>query len=249
MKYTTQISTVAAARPSVKSCFTTKTPPLDGCSSTPGDSALGSTTSGAIRVRYRLARASSPPLTSRKRMDSGSRKNAAAAIRIGTTPPTRNTDCQPNRGMRAAATKPPTAAPSEKPQIIVITAVARRRRGMYSEVKAMAFGIAPPMPSPVNTRNAISASTDCAVAVNSDPTPKISADTTRTGFRPTRSATGPLSNAPIIIPTRPVEITEPRTLRGMCRAAVKAGATYPMAWASNPSTETMSPHITAAISW
>ena len=64
---------------------------------------------------------------------------------------------------------------------------------MYSEVKAMAFGIAPPMPSPVNTRNAISASTDCAVAVNSDPTPKISADTTRTGFRPTRSATGPLS--------------------------------------------------------
>ena len=88
-------------------------------------------------------------------MESGSRKNAAIAIAIGTTPPTTNTDSHPNRGMMAAATNPPTAAPRENPQIIAVTAPARRRRGMYSDVNAMAFGMAPPMPSPVRTRNVI----------------------------------------------------------------------------------------------
>ena len=182
-------------------------------------------------------------------MESGSRKKAAAAIRTGNVPPTMNTDSQPNRGMIGAATKPPTAAPREKPQIIAVTAVALLRRGMYSEVSAIAFGIAPPIPSPVKTRNAISRSTDCAVAVRSEPTPKISADRTRTGLRPTWSATGPLTSAPIIIPKSPLEITGPRTLRGMWSARVNAGATYPIAWASNPSTNTIDAHMTATHSW
>jgi hypothetical protein len=127
--------------------------------------------------------------------------------------------------MRAAATNPPIAAPREKPQIIAVTAVARRERGMNSDVNAMAFGIAPPIPSPVRKRNAASHSTDWAVEVSSDPKPKISAEATSTGFRPTRSATGPLTNAPIIMPNRPLEMTVPSTLRWMCSAAVSAGAT------------------------
>ena len=60
-------------------------------------------------------------------------------------PPTMKTDGHPKTGMIEAATRPPTAAPNENPQIIIVTAPARRRRGMYSEVSAMAFGIAPPM--------------------------------------------------------------------------------------------------------
>ena len=112
----------------------------------------------------------------------------------------------------------------------------------------MAFGIAPPMPSPVTTRNAISDSTDCAVAVSSEPTPKISAQATSTGLRPMRSARGPLTSAPIIIPTRPLEITEPSTPAEIFSAAVSAGATKPIACASNPSTNTMSPHIIATSS-
>ena len=149
--------------------------------------------------------------------------------------------------MIAAATNPPTAAPSEKPQIIVVTAVPRRRRGMYSEVSAMAFGIAPPIPSPVRARNATSASTDCAVAVSSEPTPKISAHPMSTGRRPNWSASGPLTIAPIIIPTRPLEMTGPSTLRGICIAELSAGATYPIACASNPSTKTRSEHIAATM--
>ena len=165
------------------------------------------------------------------------------------TPPTTNTDGHPNRGMIDAATRPPTAAPSENPQIIVVTAPARRRRGMYSEVSAMAFGMAPPMPRPVTARQAINDSTDCAVAVSSEPTPKISAQAMSTGLRPMRSASGPLTSAPIIMPTSPLEITEPSTPREIFSAAVSAGATKPIACASKPSTNTISPHIVATSSW
>ena len=73
----------------------------------------------------------------------------------------------------------------------------------------MAFGIAPPMPRPVTARQAINDSTDRAVAVSSDPTPKISAHAISTGLRPMRSASGPLTSAPIIMPISPLEITDP----------------------------------------
>src|SRR6516164_8563990 len=62
----------------------------------------------------------------------------------------------------AAASRPPSAAPSEKPQNMIITMVARRRRGLNSEVKAMAFGIAPPRPSPVKSRITSSESASAA---------------------------------------------------------------------------------------
>ena len=74
------------------------------------------------------------------------------AISNGMEPPTTNTACQPNREIKAAAIKPPTAAPIEKPQNIVMTAVALNLLGTYSEVNAIVFGIAPPRPKPVNRR-------------------------------------------------------------------------------------------------
>ena len=128
----------------------------------------------ARKVLPRLAR--SPPPLNHQETDRLRQHERTPPARSRSAPrrPTTNTDCHPNRGMIAAATSPPTAAPSEKPQIIIVTAPARRRRGMYSEVSAIAFGIAPPMPSPVRTRKAISEFTDSAVAVSSEPMPKTS---------------------------------------------------------------------------
>ena len=48
--------------------------------------------------------------------------------------------------------KPPTAAPIENPQNITMTVVARNRAGARSVVMAIAFGSAPPRPSPVMNR-------------------------------------------------------------------------------------------------
>jgi hypothetical protein len=160
-----------------------------------------------------------------KRGDSPSQRNAASAITIGAAPPMRNTACQPKRGITGAAMKPLAAAPSEKPQIIVVTAAPRRRRGTISEVRAIAFGIAPPIPRPVSSRKSISAGTDSAAAVIREPTPKISTQPISTGRRPIRSASEPLTSAPIIMPTRPLEMTGPRTVGETCSAARKAGAT------------------------
>src|SRR5437899_8338507 len=131
------------------------------------------------------------------------------ATTTGIVPPTRNTDCQPNWRMTPAETQPATAEPNEKPQNMVMTAAFRVRFGMYSDVRAIAFGIAPPMPKPVKTRNAVSCATDVAVAVSNDPTPNASAQVTKTGLRPKRSAKGPKINAPIIMPIVPLEITDP----------------------------------------
>ena len=76
--------------------------------------------------------------------------------------------------MTAAATQPAHAEPNEKPQNIVMTTDVLDRFGMYSDVSAMAFGIAPPIPNPVKTRNAVSSLTDVAVVVSSEPRPNVS---------------------------------------------------------------------------
>ena len=51
----------------------------------------------------------------------------------GASPPTTKTDCHPNRGMMPAATNPPTAAPRENPQIIVVTESVLERRALPGE--------------------------------------------------------------------------------------------------------------------
>ncbi len=103
-------------------------------------------------------RALSRPVKARKRMDPGSNFASTGTKTIGTMPPTRKTERQPNAGMRAAATSPPSAAPTEKPTNMVMTMVARRRCGLNSDVSATALGIAPPRPRPVRKRSATSQS-------------------------------------------------------------------------------------------
>src|SRR5262245_25076334 len=90
--------------------------------------------------------------------------------------------------MSAATVHPAKAEPKEKPANIVITAAFLDRLGMYSDVSAMALGIAPPIPNPVNMRYVTSCDTDVAVAVSSDPMPNVSAHAISIGLRPKRSA-------------------------------------------------------------
>ena len=68
-------------------------------------------------------------------------------------PPSQNTEVQPYFEMNCAAMSPPSAEPSEKPMNISMTIVARLRCGLYSEVSAIEFGMAPPRPRPVNRRH------------------------------------------------------------------------------------------------
>ena len=116
---------------------------------------------------------------------------------------------------------------------------------MYSDVSAIAFGIAPPMPSPVNTRNVISASTDCAVAVSSEPTPKISADADQHRLPANAVGKGTTHQRATIIPTSPLEITESENASRYVQCRGQRRRDIPIAWASNPSTNTMSAHMPA----
>ena len=70
----------------------------------------------------------------------------------GNTPPSKMTLRQPNAGIIHAATKPPAAAPKEKPQYAKVTKKARRRSGAYSADNVAALGAAAPKPKPVKKR-------------------------------------------------------------------------------------------------
>ncbi len=111
---------------------------------------------------------------------------------------------------------PPPAAPSENPQNMLTIAVARNRRGVYSEVMEMAFGMTPPNPNPVASRKSSSACSEPAVAVSRPDMPNNTVHRTRTGLRPQRSASGPNSSAPSMIPRRPLENTGPSEPRARC---------------------------------
>jgi hypothetical protein len=132
---------------------------------------------------------------------------------------------QPKRATSAAVAKPATAAPSEKPKNIVITTVARLRCGAYSAVSAMASGMAPPRPSPVRKRHAISPRTVCALGVSSMQSPKKARQTTITRLRPTRSATMPKASAPSIRPISPLTTTGVIAAGAICSDRAIAGRT------------------------
>src|SRR2546427_1066 len=53
------------------------------------------------------------------------------------------------------ATQPPNAAPSVKPHIMLVTAVASYFFGANSVVSAIVFGKAPPKPRPVSKRKRV----------------------------------------------------------------------------------------------
>ena len=178
MKNIVHNMSVMGARPSAKS-WRTENLPDELCSSSPTMISSGIVVPGTLSSRFCW-----PPFRTRNRMDSGKKAINKIATTTGIVPPTRNTACQPNCRMTAAATQPAKAEPKENPANMVITAAFRVRFGMYSEVRAIALGIAPPIPNPVKTRNAVSCATDVAVAVSNDPMPNVSAQATRTGLRP-----------------------------------------------------------------
>ena len=97
---------------------------------------------------------------------------------------------------------------------MIITMVARRRRGLNSDVIATAFGIAPPRPSPVRNRIASSVLTSLMKAVASAPMPNASVEKMMIFLRPIRSASGPNTSAPIISPNRPALNTGPERALG-----------------------------------
>jgi len=121
---------------------------------------------------------------------------------------------------------------------ITMTIDARLRSGLYSDVNAIAFGIAPPRPRPVRKRQTMRLVSESAVTVKSVHKPKNSVQNRMTGLRPRRSATGPEASAPSVNPNKPIPNTGPKAPGRSCQARLSVGATYPIAWASKPSMKT-----------
>ena len=118
---------------------------------------------------------------------------------------------------------------------MTITMVARRRRGLNSDVIAMVLGIAPPRPRPVRNRIASRVLTSWTNAVASVPMPKARVAKMMIFRRPIRSASGPNTSAPIISPNRPAENTGPSAPLERLHSLASEGATKPMAVVSKPS--------------
>ena len=223
MKNTTHSNSVTGVRLSLKRCST-------GIPASPGSCmtncvAGANAAFGLIKPSNCSTRSFACPVSARNRTDSGSRSARIGTSSKGATPPTMNTERQPNCGINAAASRPPSAAPTENPQNMIITMVARRRRGLNSDVMATAFGIAPPRPSPVRNRIASSVLTSWTNPVTSVPMPKASVLKMMIFLRPTRSASGPNSSAPIINPNKPAENTGPSAPLLRPHSFAKAGAT------------------------
>jgi hypothetical protein len=181
-----------------------------------------------MRDRYSTILFCWPPFTTRNRIDSGKTPIKTIARTTGIEPPTRNTDCHPNCLMTAAATQPAHAEPSENPQTIVITAEFLDRSGMYSDVRAMALGITPPIPNPVNTRNAVSCATEVAVAVSSDPTPEGQDARDQQGLRPDAVGERAEDERADHHAQGPARNHGPSATRAMWSSARSAGATNPI---------------------
>ena len=223
MKNTTHSSSVTRVRPSLNRCST-------GIPASPGSCttncvAGANAAFGLMKPSNSATRALARPVSARNRTDSGSRSARIGTSSNGATPPTTNTERQPNCGISAAASRPPSAAPTENPQNMIITMVARRRCGLNSDVIATAFGIAPPRPSPVRNRIASSVLTSWMNAVTSVPMPNASVEKMMIFLRPMRSASGPNTSAPIIRPNRPALNTGPSAPLVRPHSLASAGAT------------------------
>ena len=246
MKNTTHNNSVASVLPPLKRCRTGI--PASSGSSTTNRVAGANTAFGLTNPSSCATRASARPVSARNRTDSGNFSARIGASSSGATPPTTNTDRQPNCGINAAASRPPSAAPTEKPQNMIITMVARRRRGLNSDVSAIAFGIAPPRPRPVRKRIASSVLTSWTKAVTSAPMPNASVDKMMIFLRPTRSASGPNTSAPIISPNRPALNTGPSAPLPRPHSLASAGATKPIAWVSKPSRNSTAAQVSSSLS-
>ena len=140
------------------------------------------------------------PRLIRKRTDSGSFPIIIIVKIKGMTPPNSNVDRHPKVGIKYAAIKPPSDAPSGNPQNIVLTIKDRFWSGLYSDNNVTAFGIAAPKPKPVINRKISSSTSDETNVESVVPIEKIKTATINTFFLPKRSAKGPKEIAPIANP-------------------------------------------------
>jgi hypothetical protein len=187
-------------------------------------------------------RAGAAFLATRKRTDSGNSSSISTASSSGMTPPAASTLRQPHCGIIQAATKPPSAAPSGKPQNMALVSVARRWSGQYSLIKVTALGIAAPSPRPVTKRSTVNSARVAENADHRHAAPNNITDAVNTPLRPIRSATGPASSAPAARPNRAALSTGASAGRATPHSSRSEGAMNPMAAVSNPSSRTMVKH-------
>lgn len=110
-----------------------------------------------------------------------------------------------------------------------VTSNERERCGQYSENSVVAFGIAAPKPIPVKKRSTTKVFKSVAYADARVKPPKISIETLKTILRPKRSAVGPDTKAPIIMPPKAALMTGPSCERSIPQSCAKAGAIKPIA--------------------
>ncbi|MNH10280.1 hypothetical protein D3C79_697540 [compost metagenome] len=104
--------------------------------------------------------------------------------------------------MNPAATKPPAAPPNEKPQAARVTIRVRKRGGAYSDISAMALGIAPPMPIPQTKRASIRLLRELAKTISTVRLEYKSTQHNNTRRTPKRSASGVTASDPRVRPSR-----------------------------------------------
>ena len=109
---------------------------------------------------------------------------------------------------------------------------ARMRRGAYSTIKATKQGDAPPSPSPVMKRIAVSCPNEAVNGTANVPSTNTSVDRMRMRRRPQRSAHGPRMSAPASDPHCAADRIGPIVDGGRWNSAVMSGAVTPIA---NPS--------------
>lgn len=151
--------------------------------------------------------------------------------------------------MTHAASSPPAAEPSVKPQNIVVTSSERHLAGAYSAISAVALGIAAPSPMPVRKRSAVSAGSEPANPDAKHQKPNVATDATISIRLPTRSATGPAIIEPTAYPTSAAPSVGPSASRDTWNVLTSIGATKPINAVSSPSSAAMRKQSASTRHW
>jgi hypothetical protein len=121
--------------------------------------------------------------------------------------------------------KPPSAAPSVKPQETSIIRFTRCAALENSPTSAIAFGMMQPSPRPVMKRSVSSAGIVVTSGVASIANAKNSVEPISTGRRPIRSASTDKPSAPSSMPNRLALNTGPSAPFDTCHSRITLGAT------------------------
>ena len=106
--------------------------------------------------------------------------------------------------------------------------VARNRRAGIIAGQGRRPGNAPPMPSPVKKRRALSTDSEPATALSNEATPKIKRLAINSGRRPKRSPIGPADNAPTMMPMLDHKNAMVNAGGGRCHKWISDGTAQPI---------------------